>query len=94
MKKSSIIEYSTTLLYSLGREEKKLLFEKSNLNNREIKALSLRFIEGYTSQESAEIIGLSVNGYYKLQKKALFKLYFWITHQQEIANFLSKICKN
>lgn len=78
MKKSTEIQYCTDLLNRLGKDERQKLLASSNLNTREINILNYRFIEGLTMQEIADKINLSLNGYYKAQRKILLKLYQYI----------------
>lgn len=83
MKKTDEVEYCSTLLTTLGKEEKLNLLKTSSLTLREQDYLVNRYINGLTAKECADKFCITEHAYSKIQKKVFQKLYFWLklTHR-------------
>lgn len=88
---SKEVSYCKNLLFVLGTEEKRSLVEKSNLNEREKKLVSLRFIDGKQIKDCCEDLNLEVDTFNKAQAKALSKLYFWLKNKERITMLLTEM---
>lgn len=75
MKRTTEIECIVNELNSMGRADKTLFLQNSNLNDREIAIIECRFIKGLSIKESADIIGMETDAFCKAQKKSLKKLH-------------------
>lgn len=73
------IAYITNILNTSGRKEKYIILDESPLKDREIKILSMRYIEGKSIIEISDELNLSYEGVVKAQHKALVKLYDFFT---------------
>lgn len=81
MRKTLESEIIQTKLLALSRAEKQNLLYNSNLNDREVELLSLRFINGKSLKECSEVYGLEINTVSKNQQKAMCKLYQYLIHK-------------
>lgn len=79
MKMKENIAYITNILNTSGRKEKYIILDESPLKDREIKILSMRYIEGKSIIEISDELNLSYEGVVKAQHKALVKLYDFFT---------------
>jgi len=67
------------LFYALGRNEKKELLYNSNLNDKEIRIMEMRHIEGLSIKEISEVLNIDIDTYNQSQKRINKKLYSWLT---------------
>lgn len=81
MKMKEDIAYVTNILNKTGRKEKYIMLDESPLKNREIKILSMRYIEGRSIIEISDELHLSYEGVVKAQHKALVKLYEYLQNK-------------
>lgn len=81
MRKTLESEIIQTKLLALSRAEKQNLLYNSNLNDREVELLSLRFINGKSLKECSEVYRLEINTVSKNQQKAMYKLYQYLIHK-------------
>lgn len=88
---SKEVSYCKNLLFVLGSDEKRSLIEKSNLNEREKKLVSLRFVDGKPIKDCCDELGIEIDALNKAQAKALLKLYFWINNKDKITMILTEL---
>jgi DNA-directed RNA polymerase specialized sigma24 family protein len=79
MEKSKEVIFCKQLFLILGREKKTELLQKSNLTDRERRLFELRFVQGKTTQETADELNVAIDTFNKMQKKAFQKLYLWLS---------------
>lgn len=79
MKTSKEVYVCKKLFYRLGRLEKQKIIENSNLDDREQKVLTLRFIEGATTQETAVKMNMTDDALSKMQRRIFKKIYVWLS---------------
>lgn len=78
MRKTLELETIEILFLTLGNQEKILLLQNSNLNDREIKLLTHRLVQGKSLKECSEIFGIEEDSVNKAQLKAIKKLYLYL----------------
>ena len=84
MRESIQVAYCKNLFYTKGRNEKLKLLEESNLTDKEIKLLKLRYIEGLSIKEASEEMKIEIEAFNKLQKKVFIKFYTYLTDTKNI----------
>ncbi|MBQ0112124.1 MAG: hypothetical protein KBT03_03250 [Bacteroidales bacterium] len=97
MEKSLEVQYCTGLLLSLGSQERLHLLKSSNLTLEERKIISMRYVVGLTAKEVAFKIGLTDDGFRRMQRRIFKKLYLWLKItgkneplSEEVLEFLQK----
>lgn len=72
------VKFIKELFYTLGRSEKEAILKESNLDNKELKLLKARLIEGLSIKEISNLYGLEIDTYNKTYHRAMLKLYAWL----------------
>lgn len=83
MIKSKEVTVIRELFYILGRDDKLKLLKYSNLTNRERQIMTMRFIVGLSTKETAEKLNMDIDTFNQAQKKIYVKLYSWIEIQYQ-----------
>jgi len=74
MKESIPVAYCKNLFYTKGRNEKLKLLEESNLTDREIKILKMRYIEGLSLKENVFSTSDGRRCFEKISEKSLSQI--------------------
>ena len=75
MKYSEHVESFISFITKLGRQDKERVIRNSCLIDRDCEMLVLRYVHGFTIQESADRLGMEYDAFVKAQRKAIERFY-------------------
>lgn len=72
------------LFSNLPRNQKLIIIQQSNLNDREVNLLIMRLVQGNSLKDCAEIMNIEEDSVNKAQLKAVKKLYTFLVKYAQI----------